>query len=473
MELADWVVLGLFFILLLSIGIISYQRVKNSGDFFVAGGKLPWWLAGVSHHVSGYSGVVFVGYASLAYTHGFSIYIWWALTVAIGTFVGAFLIAPRWAELREKSSIQSPTEYLANRYNLPTQQLIAWSGVLLKLFDIGAKWAAIAILLNGFTGLPFYVGIWLAGGISLMYLTLGGLWADTWNDFAQFVVQIIAGITMLVIIIGEFGGVSETLNAWERLPSGNQQLFNEPYTIGFALSFLFINFLSYNGGTWNLAMRYISSPSGANAKKAAILSSLLYLIWPLILFVPMWMAPILLPDLVNPETSYAVLAKTLLPNGLIGLVLAGMFANTITMTASDSNTVSSVITRDILPVLSKRFKNLDAINGLRLARFTTFSFTFLTLLIGLNSEAFGGVLGLIISWFGALVGPVAIPILFGLLPVFRHSDAKAAIVSIIGGFLAFVLTKYYVDAQVIQLAAPISTAFVLYTGIGYLNKWSK
>src|SRR5690625_7649934 len=50
----------------------------------------------------------------------------------------------RWARLRSQTGIQSPTEYLKTRYNLPTQQLMAWSGVLLKLFDVGAKWAAIA-----------------------------------------------------------------------------------------------------------------------------------------------------------------------------------------------------------------------------------------------------------------------------------------------------------------------------------------
>src|SRR5690625_6653400 len=58
----------------------------------------------------------------------------------------------RWARLRSQTGIQSPTEYLKTRYNLPTQQLMAWSGVLLKLFDVGAKWAAIALLLNVLTG---------------------------------------------------------------------------------------------------------------------------------------------------------------------------------------------------------------------------------------------------------------------------------------------------------------------------------
>ena len=136
MEIIDWIVLGAYFILLIGIGISAYRKVSNSADFFTAGGKLPWWLSGVSHHVSGYSGAVFVAYAGIAYTHGFTLYIWWACGVATATFIAAFVTAPKWASLRQKYNIQSPTEYLRIRYNLKTQQTIAWSGVIIKIFDI-------------------------------------------------------------------------------------------------------------------------------------------------------------------------------------------------------------------------------------------------------------------------------------------------------------------------------------------------
>lgn len=471
MQQLDWIVIFLFFLVMVFIGFWSFREVDDSGDFFVAGGKLPWWLSGISHHVSGYSGAVFVAYAGLAYTHGFAIYIWWALTIAIGIFVGAILIAPRWTRLRSNFNIESPTEYLKTRYNLPTQQLMAWSGVLLKLFDVGAKWAAIAVLLKGFTGTPLIYGILLAGGISLIYITVGGLWADVWTDLAQFVVQIVAGIIMFVIVLNMLGGADAIFTMWDQLPEGNGQLFNDPYTPGFALAFLFINLLSYNGGTWNLATRYISSPSGSEARKAALLSGALYLVWPLILFFPMWAAPIIVPNLENPTQSYAMITQELLPPGLVGLVLASMFANTMSMTSSDANTISSVITRDILPNLSKKFENLKRKESLSLARWSTFIFTALTLVIAINAESFGGVLGLIISWFAAIVGPISVPMILGLLPTFRHCDSKTAIISIIGGLIAFVVAKYGVDTtQVIEIASPLFVSFVLYVLFGWLNR---
>jgi len=471
MKELDWIVIFLFFLVMVFIGFWSFREVDDSGDFFVAGGKLPWWLSGISHHISGYSGAVFVAYAGLAYTHGFAIYVWWAFTIAIGIFVGAILIAPRWTRLRSNFDIESPTEYLKTRYNLPTQQLMAWSGVLLKLFDVGAKWAAIAVLLKGFTGTPLIYGILLAGGISLIYITVGGLWADVWTDLAQFVVQIVAGLIMFVIVLNLLGGAGAILTMWDQLPEGNGQLFNDPYTPGFALAFLFINLLSYNGGTWNLATRYISSPSGSEARKAALLSGALYLVWPLILFFPMWAAPIILPNLEDPTQSYALITQELLPPGLVGLVLASMFANTMSMTSSDANTISSVITRDILPNLSKKFRNLKPRQSLRLARISTFVFTALTLIIAINADSFGGVLGLIISWFAAIVGPISVPMILGLLPAFRHCDSKTAIISIIGGLFAFVVAKYGIDTvQVVEIASPLFVSFVLYVLFGWLNR---
>mgnify|MGYP006180827933 FL=1 len=61
----DLIVITAFFLLMLVIGVYSYFRNKNADDYFVAGGNLPWWLSGISHHVSGYSGAVFVAYAAI------------------------------------------------------------------------------------------------------------------------------------------------------------------------------------------------------------------------------------------------------------------------------------------------------------------------------------------------------------------------------------------------------------------------
>ncbi len=446
----------------------SYRQVDDAGDFFAAGGKMPWWLGGISHHMSGYSGAVFVGHASVAYTYGFTLYVWWALPISIGILTGAFLIAPRWPRLRVRLGMVSPMEYLATRYNIPAQQLMVWSGVLLKLFDVGAKWASIALILNVFAGVPVIYGILISGSVSLFYITLGGLWADALTDLAQFVVQLIAGICLFAVVLMRLDGLATVTTLWQRLPAGHASPFNGPYTPVFVLIYCTLAFLSYNGGTWNLAQRYIASPTGGDARKAALLSAGLYLFWPLILFFPMWAAPLFLPNLKDPSQAYSLMAVQLLPPGLVGLVLASMFAHTMAMTTSDANTISAVITRDILPVVAPQTRNFTERQSLLAARVATVVFTALTLVVGANADRYGGVLQLVVVWFGGLVGPTALPMILGLLPVFHRSGANAAIASILAGMGAFAAAQFgYLGAGPYNaVILPVVLSFVVFVGVG-------
>jgi solute:Na+ symporter, SSS family len=249
---------------------------------------------------------------------------------------------------------------------------------------------------------------------------------------------------------------------------------NSPYTVGFALSMLIVNFFSYSGGTWNLAARFISSSSSKEARKAGILSAMLYLIWPLILLFPMFVAPLFLPALSDPTQSYGIMAMKFLPNGLIGLVLASMFANTLSMTSSDSNTVSAVITRDILPVVFPRIKHYSSNKSLLLARITTFTFTLLTLLVAINSDNFGGVFGLIVSWFAALLGPISVPMILGLLKLFNRSGSSAALLSIMFGLGAFIITKLIPDLKLsLEVGVPILTSLFIFILVGFLKPENK
>jgi SSS family solute:Na+ symporter len=467
----DYAVIVAFFLLVALIGWISVRKITGSSDYFVAGGNIPWWLGGISHHVSGHSGVVFVAYAAVAYQHGFTLYVWWAGSIVVACVVGAWWFAPKWSRLRAARGIESPTEYLALRFNVPTQQVMAWSGILLKLFDVGAKWASIGILLQGFTGLPVSTGIWISGGVSLFYITVGGLWADLYTDLLQFAVQVVAGIVLCVAVASHLGGISSVVGIWDRLPPAHSQWLNGPYTPLFLAGYMVVALLSYNGGTWNLAVRYIGSPSAASARNTALLSGALYLIWPLFLFFPMWAAPLILPNLADPSQSYILLTKLFLPVGLVGLVLASMFAATMAMTTSDTNTISSVITRDILPVVSPRFRAMNQRQSLRIARISTLGFTFLTLLVGIEADRFGGVLGLVITWFAALIGPVSVPMLFGLLPAFRHAEASTALASIGAGLAAFAVTKYGVPASpAAQVVAPLAASLVVFAGGAWLRR---
>jgi SSS family solute:Na+ symporter len=295
---------------------------------------------------------------------------------------------------------------------------------------------------------------------------------------SQFIIQVIAGTVMLAAVLARLGGISALWTVWGRLPTSHSRPFVGQYTLAFAIVYLLVNLLSYNGGTWNLAQRFIASPNAIAARKAALLSASLYLAWPLVLFFPMWASPLLLPHLADPSQSYALLTKTLLPQGLIGLVLAGMFAHTMAMTSSDANAISAVVVRDILPVLRRdRQRPSDRIQ-LFSGRVCTLLFLSLSMCIALTADRFGGVIGLVILWYGALLGPIAIPMLLGMLNLFRRSGANAAIASWAVGAIAFGLAKFVFPVQIahlpgdltttITVAGPVLSSLAVFIGVGLI-----
>ncbi|WP_327424258.1 Na+:solute symporter [Streptomyces sp. NBC_01527] len=472
MALLDWVALGGYFLVMLLIGLWSHRRVGDVSDYFTGGGRMPWWLSGISHHMSGYSAAVFVAYAAIAYSVGITVYIWAFLPLALATGLGAWLFAPRWNRLRQRYAVASPLEYLAKRYNVPTQQALAWSGALLKVFDVAAKWASVAVLLNVFTGMSMTAGILITGVVTLLYCTVGGLWADALTDFGQFIIQGIAALAMVWVVLDRLGdGLSGLGTIWHKLPEGHGHPLVDPYTTTFLGAYVVVKLFEYNGGMWNLAQRYMATDTPKAARRSAGLSSVLYVIWPAVLLFPPVAAAVLMPDITEPQKVYALMAESYLPAGLVGLTLAGMFSHTMAMASSDANAVSAVVTRDIIPAVVRRAKDLPAATGLLIARVCTVVFITVSMLVAIEADHFGGVLGIIVGLVAAVMGPISIPMLLGLLPAFRKCGPRAALSSWALGLLGYVLVKFVLEStdQTVIIATPLVTSLVVYLLVGLLS----
>ncbi|MEU1471946.1 sodium:solute symporter family protein [Streptomyces sp. NPDC005761] len=467
----DWAALGGYFLVMLLIGLWSHKRVGDVSDYFTGGGRMPWWLSGISHHMSGYSAAVFVAYAAIAYSYGITVYIWAFLPLALGTGVGAWLFAPRWNRLRQRYAVASPLEYLAKRYNVPTQQALAWSGALLKVFDVAAKWASVAVLLNVFTGMSMTAGILITGVVTLLYCTVGGLWADALTDFGQFIIQGFAALAMVWVVLDRLGdGISGLGTIWHRLPEGHGHPLVGPYTATFLGAYVVVKLFEYNGGMWNLAQRYMATDTPKAARRSAGLSAVLYVVWPAVLLFPPLAAAVLLPDITDPQKVYALMAESYLPAGLVGLTLAGMFSHTMAMASSDANAVSAVVTRDIIPALVRGARNLPPATGLLVARVCTVVFITISMAVAIEADHFGGVLGIIVGLVAAVMGPISIPMLLGLLPLFRRCGPRAALSSWALGLAGYVLVKFVLDStdQTLIIVTPLVTSLVVYVVVGLL-----
>lgn len=467
----DWLVVVGYLLIMLAIGIWSHRQVSSTSDFFTAGGRMPWWLAGISHHMSGYSAVVFVAYAGVAYDQGIVSYVVFLFPLAVATGIGAFLFAPKWNRLRRRYDIASPLEYLARRFNVPTQQVLAWSGSTLKVFDVAAKWSAVAMLLHALVGIPLVWGIVITAAVTLVYCTAGGLWADALTELGQFVIQAVAAFAMVGAVGIALAG--EGLNyatCWSALPEGHTDPTTSSYPAYFVLVYALVKTFEYNGGMWNLAQRYIATPDPKQARRTALLSSGLYLGWPIVLMLPMFAAPLLV-RVADPENVYAQMALQFLPSGLLGLVLVGVFSHTMAMAASDATAISAVVTRDVLPRIWRRAATFSDEQALKAGRFLTVGFVLLSVLIAVNAESLGGVLGIIVAWVGALIGPISIPMLLGMLRPFRHIGPTAAISSWAGGLVTYGLTKYaWGLSEALTVAAPVLVSLLLFVGVGAVHR---
>jgi SSS family solute:Na+ symporter len=146
-----------------------------------------------------------------------------------------------------------------------------------------------------------------------------------------------------------------------------------------------------------------------------------------------------------------------------------MFAHTMAMTTSDANAVSAVITRDIMPAFARKLKRLSETQALKLARLTTVTFTALTLVVAFEADRFGGILDLLLVWFAGLVGPTAVPLILGLLPVFRRSNSAAAMMSWGAGLVTFGVLRYSVHVGLAAtVASPVAVSCLVFVLAGWV-----
>ncbi|MFA7288919.1 MAG: sodium:solute symporter family protein [Melioribacteraceae bacterium] len=448
---ADYVVILIYTILVSAIGYYAKSKVKNMEDYFAGGRSVPWWMAAISHHMSGYSAFAFVGHATVAYMSGFSIWTFFAVPIFIAMIIGAYTWAPKWVRL----NVITPVEYLEERFDLKTRKLFAWSGIGIKFIDEGVKLYSLAIIVHVVSGFPLEFTIIACGLVTMIYIMFGGLWATMLTDFMQFVVQFGTSFILVYLVLHAVGGWS---NMWNNLPAGHSSLFSNAISPGFMLVYLFVIILSYNGGTWGLAQRFYSIGKPSDAKKAAILSALLYLIYPLAIYIPIWSARLVIGEVANPEQAYVLVAQKFFSQvspGMIGLFVSSIFAATMSMISADLNSLSAVFTKDIY---QRSFRANASENKLvKIGMISTIVFGLLTIVSALITIHLQGAFNTMVEWYAAILGPISIPLLFGM--IFRKPTWRGAIYSWAAGFAAFVFVKYGVPN-----IFGIATAFEYYTG---------
>jgi SSS family transporter len=349
----DFAVIAAYMALMLGIGFYAMRFNRGASDYFKGGSRIHWLAAGLSSFMSGFSAWTFTGAAGLAYQHGLV-----AVLLYVGnacTFLlGYFLFAARWRRAR----IGTVMEYLVDRYDERTRQAFSWTTIFFQLFMGAAMLYGLAVFVAPACGWPISWTIVGSGAVILAYCVVGGLWAVVITDFLQAAILMPFTLVMFFAALAKVGGVSGLVSS---LPTQMTSLALPPgYGWAYVVCWSVMTSFGYN--TAAMAQRYFSVEDERASRKIALLCFSLFLVGAFIWFVPPLAMRVLHPDLgaiwpglANPhESSYALAALTLLPSGLVGIMLAAMFSATMSSLSGTLNIHASIISRDIFPTFFPR-----------------------------------------------------------------------------------------------------------------------
>lgn len=407
MQHLDILTILLFAAGILCTGLLFAKRGKNLKSFFAAGGSVPWQINGLSLFMGFFSAGTFVVWGSIAYSLGWvSVTIQWTMAVA-GFLVGLF-IAPRW----HRTGVLTVAEYITRRLGLATQKTYTYLFLFISLFTTGAFLYPVARIVEVSTGLPLSACVLLLGGVCILYVAAGGLWAVVVTDVLQFIILTAAVVIVVPLAFDKVGGVGAFI---ESVPAQFFDCLNGEYTVGFVVAFGIYNAI-FLGGNWAYVQRYTSVRNGRDARRVGCLFGGLYLISPILWMLPPMLYRVFDPSLsgLESEGAYLLMCKEALPVGLLGMMLGGMIFATASSLNSTLNISSGVFTNDIFRRLAPaRLAGNDRVL-IRVARLSTLVFGVLAIIVALLVPLMGGIVNVVIS-VAALTGvPLYLPVIWTL-----------------------------------------------------------
>ncbi|MBE5032780.1 sodium:solute symporter family protein [Gallalistipes aquisgranensis] len=409
----DYITIVLCTLGILIAGITFSKAGQSIKSFFAAGGNVPWWIGGLSLFMGFFSAGTFVVWGSIAYSYGLV-----AITIqacmCIAGFIIALLIAPRWKRTR----VLTAAEYITSRLGVNVQKTYTYLFLFISMFTTGSFLYPVAKILEVSSGLPLYSAILLLGGISILYVTVGGLRAVVVTDVLQFVILTAAVLIVIPLSFDKVGGVS---NFIDNVPDGFFKVFNGEYTLFFIIAYILYNAV-FLGGNWSYVQRYTTVATQKDARKLGLLFGSLYVISPILWMLPPMLYRVYSPDLsgLADEGAYLLMCKEALPKGLLGMMIGGMIFATASSLNGTLNISAGVFTNDIFCRLKPNASNKTI---MRVARLSTIGFGLLAVIVALLVPHMGGIVNVVIS-LGALTGvPLYLPVIWTLFS--RRINSKA------------------------------------------------
>jgi solute:Na+ symporter, SSS family len=355
----DYSIIALYFVFVLGIGLIARRAISNSLDFFLSGRSLPAWITGLAFISANLGAIEIMGMSANGAEFGMpTVHYFWIGAVPAMLFLGIVMMPFYYG-----SKVRSVPEFMLRRFG-PTAHLVnAISFAVAQVLIAGINLFLLATIVNVLLGWPLLAALLVAAIIVLSYITLGGLSAAIYNEVLQFFV-IVAALTPLTIAalykVGGWDGLTarisdpEQMSAW---PGAELTGFTSPLlsVIGLVFGLGFV--LSFGYWTTNFVevQRAMASKSMNNARRTPIIGSFPKMFVPFIVIIPGMLAAVLVPEVRQGKAqggfdfnnSLLYLMRDLLPNGMLGLAIAGLLASFMAGMAANISSFNTVFSYDI------------------------------------------------------------------------------------------------------------------------------
>ena len=441
----NFMVLSLYLLILVGMGIAFSRNQKSTDDFFKGGNRIPWWAAGLSIFGTQLSAITFMAIPAKTFATDWLYFFLMMTIIMVSPFIIKYFLP-----FFRRFNLTTAYEYLELRFNLGTRLIGGLMYTFLQLGRLGIVLLLPSLALSVVTGIDVNVCILTMGLLSIIYTVLGGIEAVIWTDVIQVVVLMGGALISLFLLYFSLdGGDIDTYIAQFKKTRilDTSFSFSDP-TLWVVLIGGFASNLVQYGSDQTVIQRYLTTKDEKGAAKGitvgawmSLPATLIFFSLGTLLFIYYKVNPALLnPTLEKTDSIFPWFIINSLPNGVSGLLIAAIFAASMSSLDSIMNSVATVITTDffkrLLPLKSER-------QYLRIARIITIIIGALgtaiaLLMAGLGISSLWDQFNMIVGLFAGGLGGVFVLGIF-----FKRANGIGAIIGLVlSGLIQFVVKEY-------------------------------
>jgi solute:Na+ symporter, SSS family len=465
-NVVDYVLLALYFLLVLGIGYLARRRVSTSLDFFLSGRSLPAWVTGLAFISANLGAIEVMGMSANGAEYGMpTAHYFWIGAVPAMLFLGIVMMPFYYG-----SKVRSVPEFMLRRFGKPAHLVNGISFATAQVLIAGANLFLLASVVNLLLGWPLWVSVIVAAAIVLSYTALGGLSAAIYNEVLQFVVIVAALLPLTIVGLYKVGGWQGLVDKVSAGPGGPEQVNSWP---GNQLTGFEDNFLSVLGlvfglgfvlsfGYWTTnfveVQRAMAAKSMSAARRTPIIGAFPKMLIPFIVIIPGMVAGVAVTELQG-ENKTALLAgdaapsgatfndallllmRDLLPNGMLGVAIAGLLASFMAGMAANLSSFNTVFTYDIWQAYLRKDRPDDYY--LRVGRVITVFATLLAIGTAFIASTYANLMDYLQQLFSFFNAPLFATFILGMF--WRRMTPAAGWIGLVTGtataIFVFVLTE--------------------------------